>query len=52
MGLMTHSKVVESFDKAVLRHMTDNVEKFEVHGEVAGGSSAPRRLRGRRKRIE
>jgi hypothetical protein len=41
MGLMTHSKVVESMDKAVLDIPTDNVDKFEVHGEVAGGSSAP-----------
>ncbi len=41
MGLMTHSKVVESFDKAVLDIPTDNVEKFEVHGEISGGSSAP-----------
>ena len=41
MGLMTHSKVVESFDKAVLDIPVDNVDKFEVHGDIVGGSSAP-----------
>ncbi len=39
MGLMTHSKVVESFDKAVLDIPVDAVDKFEVHGDVSGGAS-------------
>ena len=38
---MTHSKVVESVDKAVLDIPTDTVDKFEVHGDIAAGSSAP-----------
>ncbi len=40
MGLMSHSKVVESMDKAVLDVPTDYIDKFEVHGTVAG-SAAP-----------
>jgi hypothetical protein len=41
MGLMTHSKIVESFDKAVLDIPVENVDKFQVHGTITGGSSAP-----------
>ena len=40
MGLMTHSKVIESTDKAVLDVPVDYVDRFEVHGVVTG-SSAP-----------
>ena len=41
MGLMTHSKVIEIADKAVLDIPVDTIDKFEVHGVVSGGSSAP-----------
>ena len=40
MGLMTHSKVIESTDKALLDIPVDSVDKFEVHGTVSG-TSAP-----------
>ncbi|MGA3202914.1 MAG: M14 family zinc carboxypeptidase [Bryobacteraceae bacterium] len=40
MGLMTHSKVVEIGDKAVLDIPTDYIDKFELHGVITG-SSAP-----------
>jgi len=35
---MTHSKVIESTDKAVLDVPVDFVDKFEVHGTVSGSS--------------
>src|SRR5258708_28888919 len=38
MGLMTHSKVVESMDKAVLDVATDFVDKYEIHGTVTGSA--------------
>ncbi len=41
MGLMTHSKVIESTDKTLLDVPVDNVDKFEVHGTIsAAGSTA------------
>ena len=40
MGLMTHTKVVEIMDKAVLDVAVDPVDKFEVHGTVASGPAA------------
>jgi hypothetical protein len=41
MGLMTHTKVVEGKDKAILDIPVDNVDKFEVHGTMSGAASAP-----------
>src|SRR5580698_5547887 len=41
MGLMTHSKVVEIGDKALLAIPVDAVDKFELHGVLTGSSSAP-----------
>ncbi|MGA3186912.1 MAG: M14 family zinc carboxypeptidase [Bryobacteraceae bacterium] len=41
MGLMTHSKVVEVEDKAVLDIPTDTVDKFEMHGTIPAAGSAP-----------
>jgi len=39
MGLMTHSKVVEVMDKAVLDVPVDLIDRFEVRGTVASGPS-------------
>jgi len=40
MGLMSHAKVIESTDKAILDVPVDFLDKFEVHGTVTS-SSAP-----------
>ncbi len=41
MGLMTHTKVIESADKAILDAAVQPVDKFEVHGTMTGSASAP-----------
>ncbi len=40
MGLMTHTKIVESADHAILDAPVQPVEKFEPEGKITGGSSA------------
>jgi hypothetical protein len=39
MGLMTHTKVIESADKAILDAAVQPVDKFEVHGVMASPSA-------------
>jgi hypothetical protein len=40
MGLMTHSKIVESADKAVLDIAVEPVDKFRVYGRMTGSAGA------------
>jgi hypothetical protein len=41
MGMMTHTKIIESADKAILDAAVQPVDKFEVHGTMTGSASAP-----------
>jgi len=38
---MTHTKIIESADKAILDAAVQPVDKFEVHGTMTGSASAP-----------